>query len=67
MRSNSSSDSILIERIPSFIACSISSADLATPEKTIFLGSAPALMQRFNSLPETTSNPEPNFTSSLSI
>ena len=53
MRSNSSSDSILIERIPSFIACAISSEDLATPEKTIFLGSAPALMQRFNSLPET--------------
>ena len=52
IRSNSSSDSMFIERISSFIASSSSSEDLATPEKTIFFGSAPASIQRFNSFPK---------------
>ena len=63
--SSSLSDSMLIEKISLSTASLISSFVLPTPEKTIFLGSAPATKHLFNSFPETTSNPEPREFKSL--
>ena len=50
----------MIEKIFFSIASLISSFVFPTPEKTISLGSAPANKHLLSSLPETTSNPEPN-------
>ena len=58
---------MLIEKISFSTANLISSFVLPTPEKTIFLESAPATKHLFNSLPETTSNPEPKEFKSLRI
>ena len=65
--SNSPKDSIFIDKMSLSIANLISSSDLATPEKTILLLSAPAKRHLFSSFPETTSNPDPRSDNSLSI
>ena len=56
---NSPTDSTFMDKISFSIANLISSIDFATPEKTIFFLSAPAIKHLFSSLPETTSNPDP--------
>src|SRR3954447_8842749 len=55
----SASDSQLKLWIPSSSAYRISSAVLPTPEKTTELAFAPAANTRYNSPPETISNPAP--------
>ena len=58
---NSLFDSTLKHLMSLLKASFISSSRFPTPEKTIFFGSPPAFITRYNSPPETTSKPEPNF------
>ena len=62
MRSSSGSDSTLKQRMPVSMASAISRAVLATPEKTILSGVAPAASARRSSPSETTSSPAPSWT-----
>ena len=62
---NSASDSTFIWNISLFNASTISSVVFPTPEKTIFLGSTPAIRHLLNSPSETTSAPAPSFASVL--
>ena len=56
---SSDSDSTLKDKMPLLIPSSISLVVLPTPEKIIFLGSAPIDIALWSSPPETISNPQP--------